>query len=163
MTAAARIAMASADTPADIAAVTRLFVEYAESLNFSLCFQGFDAEITAMPGRYAPPRGRLLLARVDGAAAGAVGLRPLDGDICEMKRLYVCPAFRGLGLGRRLAEAILARGREIGYERMRLDTLATMSAARALYGDLGFVEISPYNDNPLDDVRYYECALGERS
>lgn len=156
---AALFALTPADTPADIAEATRLFVEYAESLNFSLCFQGFDAEITAMPGRYAPPRGRLLLARVDSGAAGAVGLRPLDGDICEMKRLYVRPAFRGLGLGRRLAEAILARGREIGYGRMRLDTLQTMTAARALYEDLGFVEIAPYYDNPLDGVCYYECAL----
>lgn len=161
MPGAAFITVTPADTPAEVAETTRLFVEYAESLNFSLCFQGFDAEITDMPGRYAPPRGRLLLARVDGAAAGAVGLRPLDGNICEMKRLYVRPDFRRLGLGRRLAEAILARGREAGYGRMRLDTLASMTAAGALYHDLGFVEIAPYYDNPLDGVRYYECALGD--
>lgn len=143
----------------DVAEIAKLFVEYAESLDFSLCFQGFDQELAGLPGAYAPPRGRLLLAEVRGRPAGGVGLRPLEPGVSEMKRLYVRPDFRGLKLGRRLAEAIVAAAREIGYGRMRLDTIETMAEARALYHDLGFVEIPPYYDNPVDGVRYYELDL----
>jgi len=146
--------------PADIETVHTLFVEYGESLNFSLCFQGFDEELAALPGKYAPPGGRLLLAEIAGDTAGVVGLRPADLDgACEMKRLYLRPAFRGRGLGRRLAETAIAAAREAAYGKMVLDTVETMAEAGALYRDLGFVEIPPYYDNPISGVRYYALDL----
>jgi len=148
--------VAAAQGPEDLAHIRDLFLEYARSLDFSLCFQGFDEELAALPGKYAPPEGALLLARVDGAVAGAVGLRPLGDGTCEMKRLYVRPEFRGTGAGRRLAERIVAIGGECGYRAMRLDTLASMEAARALYGSLGFREIPAYYDNPLCGALYFE-------
>ena len=154
--AAPAVALAAAEGPEDLDHVRALFLEYAQSLGFSLCFQGFDAELAALPGKYAPPDGALLLARVDGAVAGVVGLRPLDGGVCEMKRLYVRPEFRRSGAGRRLAEAIVEAGRQCGYRAMRLDTLETMTAARTLYGSLGFHEIPPYYDNPICGALYYE-------
>lgn len=146
--------------PADIETVRTLFVEYGESLNFSLCFQGFDEELETLPGQYAPPGGRLLLAEVASKTAGVVGLRPRERDgLCEMKRLYLRPTFRGLGLGRRLAETVIAAAREAAYSRMVLDTVETMAEAGALYRDLGFVEIPPYYDNPTPGVRYYALQL----
>lgn len=144
---------------ASLPEIRRLFVEYAESLGFSLCFQGFDQELAALPGKYAPPAGAILLARVDGQAAGCVALRPLEPGVCEMKRLYVRTAFRGRKLGRLLAEAIVARASVIGYERMRLDTLSTMKEAIALYASMGFLPIAPYCVNPLPEARYFELAI----
>lgn len=131
----------------DIETVRGLFLEYAQSLDFSLCFQGFDRELAALPGDYAPPRGCLLLAKAGNDPAGCVGIRPLDAMRCEMKRLYVRPAFRGTGLGRVLAEAAVAAARKSGYREVLLDTLPQMRAARALYASLGFAPCKPYYDN----------------
>jgi ribosomal protein S18 acetylase RimI-like enzyme len=144
--------------------VRRLFLAYAESLGFSLCFQRFDKELAGLPGDYAPPQGRLLLAMEDEnsaeAPAGCVALHKLEDAICEMKRLYVVPGFRGHGLGRKLAEAVIREAREIGYERMRLDTIAaSMREAVALYRSLGFREIAPYRGNPIESALYMELLL----
>src|SRR5712691_3264700 len=125
-------------TPGQVAEAHALFREYARSLGIDLCFQGFEQELASLPGAYAPPRGRLLLATDGGALAGCVALRPLDDSACEMKRLYVRPEFRGRRAGRRLAESVLAEARSIGYARMRLDTLPSMKEAIALYRALGF-------------------------
>ena len=130
-----------AQRPEEVFLAANLFCEYAEQLGIDLSFQRFEDELAALPGAYAPPRGRLLLGLVAGQAAGCVGLRPLEGSLCEMKRLYVRPALRRTGVGRRLAEAVIAAGRELGYERMRLDTLPSMDAAGMLYDSLGFTEI----------------------
>lgn len=131
----------------DLAAVRDLFLEYAGSLNFSLCFQDFETELEGLPGAYAPPRGILLLARDGGEAAGCVGVRPLDEGHCEMKRLYVREHHRGSGLGRQLAERAIAFAREAGYAGMMLDTLPQMERAVRLYRELGFVRCAPYYDN----------------
>ncbi|MGQ9369652.1 GNAT family N-acetyltransferase [Azospirillum sp. ST 5-10] len=157
------LAIAPAAGPGDLDHVRALFLEYAGSLGFSLCFQGFEEELAGLPGRYAPPGGALLLARAGEAVAGGVGLRPLGDGVCEMKRLYVRPDFRGTGAGRRLAEAVVAEGQRLGYRAMRLDTLTSMGAANALYRRLGFVEIAPYYDNPLPGAVYYERKLGEET
>jgi len=156
---ARRIEIAPATTAADVAEVRRLFIEYADSLGYELCFQGFDREIDQLPAVYGPPCGRMLLARVDGEVAGGVALRRLDDATCEMKRLFVRPSHRGLGLGRRLAVALVAAGRELGYARLRLDTLPAMTAARRLYADLGFREIEPYYENPIAGARYLELRF----
>lgn len=144
---------------AETAAVKALFEEYAATLGVSLCFQGFDAEMATFPAKYAPPGGALLLASVDGEPAGAVGLCRLAPDVCEMKRLYVRPRWRGHALGQRLVEGILAEGRALGYATMRLDTLASMMAAQALYRAAGFVETPAYYDNPLPGTIYMALDL----
>jgi len=155
----ATAAIAAATTPADIEEIRALFLEYGRSLDFNLCFQGFDEELAGLPGAYAPPRGRLLLARSDGAVIGGVGLRPLETDICEMKRLFVRPGHRALKAGRTLAESVIAEARAIGYRAMRLDTLPDMTAAQALYNALGFRDIAPYYENPIPGARYCELDL----
>ena len=143
----------------DVEALRALFLEYAESLDVSLCFQGFDRELAALPGDYAPPRGCWLLACIDGAVAGGVAVRPFAAGVCEMKRLYVRPAYRDFGLGRRLATAAVDVGRQRGYRAMCLDTLPSMAAAIALYRTLGFVETAPYYVNPLAGALYFEKPL----
>jgi putative acetyltransferase len=138
----------------DIREVRLLFEEYAASLNFSLCFQDFDRELAELPGAYRPPAGRLLLARVGGIVAGCVALRPIENDACEMKRLFVRPAFHGQGLGRQLVVAVIAGARAAGYTTMKLDTVPSMEAAQRLYASLGFRDIPPYRENPIAGARY---------
>ena len=153
-------------TPAsveELEATRAIFKEYAAQLAVDLCFQSFDEELANLPGEYDAPRGALLLALVDGAVAGCVALRPLDDvdypNACEMKRLYVRQAFRGSGLGRQLAEAIMDEARANGYDRVLLDTLDDMEAARALYDDLGFSEIPPYYHNPIAGAHYLKAEI----
>jgi len=146
-------------SPEDICAVRELLEEYAGSLDVSLGFQDFDEELAALPGAYAPPSGRLLLARVDGVAAGCVGVRRIGERLCEMKRLFVRPAHHGTGLGRRLATAAVDEARRAGYATMRLDTLPTMRAALGLYRSLGFREIAPYTHNPIEGTHFLELVL----
>ena len=148
-----------ATTPADLGVARTLFREYADQLGVDLCFQGFEQELASLPGKYAPPGGRLLLAWNGDTPLGCVALRALDDGACEMKRLYVRDAARGTGLGRLLAERICAEARAAGYMRMRLDTLPTMTAAQGIYRGLGFREIAAYVFNPVPGVRYLELAL----
>ncbi|MBN2447691.1 MAG: GNAT family N-acetyltransferase [Phycisphaerae bacterium] len=148
-----------AETTEHIDAARALFEEYAGRLGAHLDFQNIEHEFANLPGAYTPPTGRLLLARADDGYAGCVALRPFAPGICELKRLYVRPAFRGQGLGRRLAERLIEQARGIGYKRMRLDTLSTMTAANRLYGSLGFRDIEPYRHNPLDGARFLELTL----
>ena len=138
-----------------------LFLEYARSLDFNLCFQSFDKELLELPGRYAPPQGRLILCRVNGASAGCIAVKPLRGDgLCEMKRLFVRPEFRGKGLGLKLAVRLIEDAKQIGYHAMRLDTIAgQMDAAIAVYRGLGFKEIPPYYDNPVPNAVFFELIL----
>ncbi len=152
--------IAPAAGTADIVAARRLFLSYVQWLAIDLSWQSFDDELAALPGCYAPPAGRLLLAKAAGEAVGCVALRPLEPGICEMKRLWVEPGFAGHGIGRALAERIIAEARAIGYRRMRLDTLPErMSAAEHLYRSLGFVEIPPYYDNPVPGMLMLELEL----
>lgn len=152
-----------AETPQQIEGARALFREYAEQLGVDLCFQGFEAELTNLPGDYGAPRGTLLLALVEGELAGCCALRPIDdvdySNAAEMKRLYVRKAFRGFGLGRQLAEAILEAAIQLGYASVLLDTLDDMESARALYADLGFVEIPPYYHNPIAGAHYLKVDL----
>lgn len=156
-----------AETPEHIALARELMTEYATALEFNLCFQNFEKEMSELPGKYAAPSGRLLLAFHDDRAAGVIALRPLSGQgaekevrICEMKRLFVRPAFRGLGLGRVLAERLIDEARSCGYDCMRLDTVrGSMDRAIAMYRELGFREIPAYCDNPMPGVLYLELTL----
>ena len=148
-----------ADSAAHLAAAARLFRDYAAAVGIDLEFQGFSDELAALPGDYAPPRGLILLAMADERALGCVALRPLDAEICEMKRMFVAPEGRGRQLGRRLAEAVIDKARQFGYRQMRLDTLKSMTAARKLYRSLGFVPIAPYCHNPLPDPEFYQLTL----
>ncbi len=147
--------------PDDRATVETLFREYVSSLSEDISFQNVDSELATLPGKYAPPGGVVLVARDGAEAAGAVAYRMVEPGVCEMKRLYVRPAFRGSGLGRELAEELIEHARRNGYRTMLLDTLASMGAARALYRDLGFVPVAAYYDNPLPGVAYMARELGE--
>jgi putative acetyltransferase len=148
------------EMPTQIAQARELFLEYAQSLGFSLCFQNFDKELAELPGHYAPPDGRLLLAEFEGQLAGCVALHNLEPGICEMKRLYLRPQFRGKGLGRVLADRIIAEARQIGYRRMRLDTVEpVMKDAVAMYRKIGFRRIAPYRTNPIAGAMYMELQL----
>jgi ribosomal protein S18 acetylase RimI-like enzyme len=149
-----------ATSESDLDAARRLFREYVAELDFDLDFQNFKREMDALPGPYAPPTGAILLAEHTDEPVGVVAVQPLDEDgVCEMKRLYVVPEHRGSGIGRALAEAILDVARKLGYDTMRLDTVASMTPARSLYRSLGFEERSAYYHNPLDDVVYMERSL----
>jgi putative acetyltransferase len=150
-----------ADTASDIAQARELFLEYQDTLGVDLCFQGFAEELAALPGSYSRPAGRLLLATNGSAVLGVVGLRPIGGTDCEMKRLYVRVTGRGAGLGRLLAQALIKEARIAGYRRLLLDTLPTMNEAQALYRSLGFVEIAAYCNNPILGTRYMALDLAE--
>ncbi|RDI98971.1 GNAT family N-acetyltransferase [Dyella solisilvae] len=139
--------------------IRELFVEYARAIGTDLEYQGFSAELEGLPGAYTPPYGALLVAEVGGVLAGCAALRPFDEHIGEMKRLYVRPVYRRLGLGEELIAAIIERARDAGYHELRLDTLASMAAAQALYERLGFVEIPPYNTNHLPGTRFFALRL----
>ena len=150
-------------TPAEVDDVRLLFAEYAKNLGVDLCFQSFDAELASLPGEYAAPRGVLLTAVSSGNLVGCCALRPLDTadypNACELKRLYVRPKFRGCGVGRMLAEAILDAARQTNYDHVLLDTLSEMESARSLYEDLGFVEVPPYYFNPIAGAHYLMARL----
>jgi GNAT superfamily N-acetyltransferase len=156
-------AVAEALDAESVAACRELFVEYQQGLGVSLSFQGFDAELATLPGAYARPRGRLLLARVVGEPAGCVALRPLGDADAEMKRLYIRAQYRGMGLGRVLAECVIDEARGLGYRTVKLDTLPGMEEAQHLYRDLGFVDAAPYNDNPVTGVRFMSIDLAPRA
>jgi putative acetyltransferase len=154
------ITITEASSDSDVATVRELFRAYAESLPFSLDFQGFQAELAELPGRFSPPAGCLLIARRASMPLGIVGLKPLALGIAEIKRLYVVPEARGCGLGRALAERAIAEARAKGYERVRLDThRPSMAAAIALYRDLGFVEIAPYGPDLDGEIAFFEKRL----
>ncbi len=146
-------------TVEDMPLVREFFREYEAAIGVDLCFQGFDAELAGLPGKYGPPRGVIFVAFDGSNPAGCVALRPLAGSACEMKRLYVRPAYRGRGVGRLLAAAAVKRARELGYESMKLDTLATMTEAIGLYRSLGFRETGSYCHNPLDNPVFMELDL----
>ncbi len=154
-----RLILRPASSAGDLALIRQLFEEYAGSLDFDLGFQEFRTELESLPGIYAPPAGCLLLACRRGQTAGCVALRSLGGGACEMKRLFVRPRFQGLGIGRCLAQKIIAQASRMGYRRMRLDTVPAMARARALYAALGFREIAPYCHNPIAGALFLELNL----
>ena len=162
-TGAAVISLRPAQFPEDLQTVRQLFLEYQAGLGIDLCFQGFEAELAELPGAYAPPVGTLLLACIDDEPAGCCALRPLYNtdhlNACEMKRLFVRPAFRGFGLGRLLVERVMSEGQLAGYTTMLLDTLSDMETARALYQEMGFVEVAPYYHNPIPGAHYLKVDL----
>jgi len=154
------LTLTQAESLTQIEQARELFLEYAQSLGFSLCFQNFDEELAGLPGDYAPPEGRLLLGEYASELAACVALHKLDSEICEMKRLYLRPSFRGKGLGRALAGRIITEARQIGYRRMRLDTVEpVMKDAVAMYRKLGFNQIEPYRSNPMTGAMYMELQL----
>jgi putative acetyltransferase len=150
----------AARAPDDIPLVRTLFEEYAAEIGIDLCFQGFAEELATLPGKYAPPGGGLWLAADDGEPAGCVALRPLEAGVCEIKRLYVRPLFRGRGTGRLLATQALEAATAAGYKRVRLDTLSSMTGAIALYRSLGVVDVEPYYANPISEAKYFGKELG---
>ena len=152
-----KIISVASDT--DLQTVHQLFNAYASTLDFDLDFQDFEKELNLLPGAYAPPQGCILIALWQAKAAGCVALRPIDGGVCEMKRLFVKSGFRGLGIGKALAEAVIAAARQIGYTAMRLDTVPSMITAQSLYLSLGFKEIPPYRYNPVEGTKYLELRL----
>lgn len=143
----------------NLANIKELFIEYAESLGVDLSFQGFEDELNNLPGKYAEPEGCIILASVEDAPAGCVALRKINNEICEMKRLYVKSQFRSLGLGKKLANSIIEKARELGYDYVRLDTLPTMKRAQEMYREMGFYEIEPYIYNPVEGTKYLEKKL----
>jgi ribosomal protein S18 acetylase RimI-like enzyme len=153
------IEIVPARTPADFDVARVLFREYEAEIGIDLCFQGFEQELAGLPGEYAPPDGRLLFARVDDQVAGCVALRRLEPEVCEMKRLYTRPEFRGRRIGLRLVYGVVFEAKAIGYRRMRLDTLPAMGTAIGLYRSLGFVPIAPYRPNPIAGALYLELDL----
>lgn len=148
-------------TPAEMDQIRALFSDYAASLGIDLGFQGFETELRTLPGKYAPPEGSLLLALAEGGAAGCVAFRRLSAEICEMKRLYVRPGFRGLGIGKALLSQLLEEARAAGYRRIRLDTLPSMDQAQALYAAFGFYAIEPYAYNPVPEAKFLELELSK--
>ncbi len=155
----ARMNVVRAGSPEELALARALFEEYASWLGIDLSFQGFAAELAGLPGPYAPPRGRLLLALIEGRAAGCVALRPLEAEVCELKRLFVRPDYRGRGVGKLLTEKILQEAQGIGYRSMRLDTLPSMQNAIRLYEALGFKRRAGYYSTPLADTVFMELKL----
>jgi GNAT superfamily N-acetyltransferase len=153
------VRIAHAQTTEHYECIRKLFLQYAESLDFDLDFQHFEEEVDTLPGDYAPPDGCLILAEDTSRWAGCVAMRCLEDDICEMKRLFVLPEFRGRGVGKVLAHAVIKQARTLGYARMRLDTVESMQTARALYESLGFYPIGPYRYNPVDGASYMELML----
>ena len=152
----------SAESPEFIATARELFLEYSASLDVDLCFQGFAKELATLPGDYARPAGRLFLAFEEQQTAGCGALRRIDDGVCEMKRLYVRPAFRGKGAGIELIDALIRSARKIGYQHMRLDTLPSMTSAIAIYRSLGFKAIAPYRVNPVPGAEFLELDLNTR-
>jgi ribosomal protein S18 acetylase RimI-like enzyme len=153
------ITIVHATTEEHYEAVRKLFLEYADSLGFDLEFQDFSRELATLPGQYASPQGCILLAKDSEQVIGCVALRPLEDGICEMKRLYVVPEYRGRGIGRDLAQMVVNEAREIGYKKMRLDTIESMQEARTLYSSLGFYAIEAYRYNPIEFTSYMELDL----
>jgi len=149
----------TAESSGQIETIRELFLEYAKSLNFDLCFQGFDEELESLPGRYAAPGGRLLLALYEKKIAGCVALWKVSDQVCEMKRLWVRPEFRGKKIGRQLAEFVIEQAKLIGYSKMKLDTIDTMTEAIKLYVSLGFRSTSAYRYNPVEGAEYMELDL----
>ena len=157
------LSITEASSGEELLQVRTLLEEYAASLGVDLCFQGFAEELATLPGSYAPPDGRLLLARWNGETAGCVALRPLQTGICEMKRLYVRPTHRGHGLGRALAEQVIGEAGSAGYSRMRLDSLPSMESALQLYRQLGFRDVPPYRENPVPGAVFLELSLARQT
>jgi len=158
-----RVSITEVTQPSELETARSLFQEYAACLGDDVCLQGFGKELAGLPGQYARPHGRLLLASVDDQMAGCVALRRLEPEVCEMKRLYVRPEYRGLGVGRELTQTITTESRAAGYRRLRLDTLPSMMSALALYRRLGFREIPPYGDNRAEGAVYLELQLDRPS